>query len=300
MKTKRRFSLSMLARFVREGRGTGVGTAYKPWHQVRKRDPSSHGRSHLQELYDRQCHLLSDAEKVTLLFCSMLPNLQSVCEQFPLKLTFAPHELGAYDIRYTAGSFPGTLQIAQALGIKHPVIREEGEKQEWISTTDLLLIFLTKAGQKLVAVSVKAERWSALSKRRRTLQLLDIERSYWLARNVPWLLITPDLFDPEVGQFLQIIAPWTLGAPASHHAIATAMKMARRMPAKSITTVISEIAQQIGDADLAQRALWQAVWTGRLPCDLRRGWRPHVPLRLMRAEEFHQFNPVAMMRSAWI
>jgi hypothetical protein len=51
--------------------------------------------------------------------------------------------------------------------------------------------------------------------------------------------------------------------------------------------------------EAAQRALWQAVWTGALPVDLRRGWRPHVPFRVISHAAFWDLNPIAARRSAW-
>jgi hypothetical protein len=60
-----------------------------------------------------------------------------------------------------------------------------------------------------------------------------------------------------------------------------------------------QLADELGSLDLAQRAVWQSIWRGELPIDLTRGWRPHVPLKLVSPAKFAEFNPILSRRSAW-
>ena len=302
MRTQKRFKPTVLDGYTREGRGTGTFENYLPWHRVSRSDPSSRGRSHLMIWRNRQRELLSDGEWTGLNFSTMLSNVVDLVEQFPLAQEDCKFELSRWDIRIGERLFPGTVSLARTLGIKHPHVREMEEKRLWTATTDLLLILRTSSGLlELLAISCKPGSIKDLSPR--ALQLLNLERSYWSARNVPWLLITSEEFEKSVGLTLRRIAPWGLNAPVSKRAIAVAVEMARAMYLYSVTDLLRQLARTLvgSDADLspAQAALWQAVWNGHLPIDLRRGWRPHVPLKLISPQAFYALNPIAMRRSAW-
>lgn len=302
MRTQKRFTPAVLDRYTREGRGTGTLKNYLPWHRVSRADPSSLGRSHLIIWRQRQRELLSDGEWTALNFATMLPNVVDLAEQFPLAQEDSKFELSRWDIRVGERLYPGTVSLARALGIKHPQVMEREEKRLWTATTDLLLVLRTSNGRlELLAISCKPGSIKDLSPR--ALQLQNLERSYWSARNVPWLLITSEEFEQSVGLTLRRIAPWGLDSPANHLDVAVAVKMARAMYLYSVTDVLHQLARTLvgSDTDLsaAQSALWQAVWNGHLPIDLRRGWRPHVPLSLISPQAFYALNPIAMRRSAW-
>ncbi len=246
---------------------------------------------------DRQRELLSDGEWVCLLFGTLLNTVKDVREQLKLSLDDSPHELEHYDARYTGQSFPGTRSIASRLGIKHPRVTGEGRSSDWIMTTDQLVLLQGMDGHlELLAVSYKPD-CEALTKRNR--QLLSIEAAYWAARSVQWILITPDLFEESVGVTLRRTAPWGLGAPVSPAAIRAAVIITEQFLGHSLNFTLDALKNQLGDIDLAQRAFWQAVWCGALPVDLRRGWRPHLPIELLDPAGFIALNPVASRRSSW-
>lgn len=298
MRTTKRFTPQVLQRFRRQGRGNGTFADYIPWHCVSRGDPASRGRSHLQMWRHRQCELLSDHEWSILLFVLMLLNLIDVREQFPLSHDEAAHELGAY--RADAGDqrFPGTLSIARRLGFRHPVTAKGEESESWVMSTDFLLALRTELGAiELLAIAVKTEEESR-DKRKR--QLLAIEREYWLARGVTWLLITPALYDEEVGLNLRMQMPWMLGDPAPEAAQQIAADTIRHFPGRSLTFILNQLTLALGEIDLAQRAFWQAVLSGKIPMKLRRGWRPHQPIVVLTHADFLAQNPVAAGRSAWI
>lgn len=297
MRTQKRFTPALLERFARQGRGTGTYQSYLPWHRVGRGDPSSLGRSHLMMWRERQRELLSDGEWVGLLFSTMISNLADVREQQRLSLEDGPSELAFYDVRYGAKRFAGTLAIAKTLGFKHPRVNGDGASDDWVMTTDQLLVIRLPSGQlELLAVAYKPDG-KKLTKRNR--QLLAIEKAYWDARGVVWLLITPDLFAESVGDSLRRAVPWGLGTTVSASDIAIAVHAVNQALGHTFTYTLNVITAALGNKDRAQRAYWQSVWTGAIPMDLRTGWRPHLPIKLLSQDEFVALNPVASRRTSW-
>jgi hypothetical protein len=139
MRKGRRFTPARLERWRRNGRGTGTGSNYIPWHQVTRDDPSSRGRSHtVPWRFKRLHHLLSDQELIAFGFATMLPDVHDLREQFPLAHDDHQQEITAYTTA-PLGSAAGTATIANELGCKHPLVYGNGECAPWILSTDLLL-----------------------------------------------------------------------------------------------------------------------------------------------------------------
>ena len=298
MRTIKRFSPDILDRYRDLGRGTGTYESYIPWHRVSRSDPASWGRSHLLTWHNRHIELLSDREFITTFFASRLLLSSSridIREQFPLSLDEAPHELSAYDLQFGFSSYPGTLEIADKLGIKHPMTHGDGRSAPWVMTTDLLLTLHTDNKPSFLAIAIKDK--NKLTKR--TKELLSIEQSYWKHRNVHWLFITPNEYHPLVALTLQRTWPWALENPASADHLELARQAIENYQSYSLTYLLTKLTEQIGNFTQAQHAVWQTIWSGKTPVDLRRGWRPHIPLRIISQEEFDQLNPVLVRRSAW-
>lgn len=298
MRTTKRFTHLVLDRFHRQGRGKGTFKLYKPWHQVTRGDPASQGRSHLIAWFGRLRHLLSDGEWDQQLLATMLQNLVDSLEQLSLDLDAAPHPLCRYTLRASYVLYPGTRELAKELGIKHPITRDKnGENTtSWVMSTDLLLILVGLSGEyEMLALSFKPK--GRLTKRAK--EKLRLEREYWLRRGVEWLLITPDLYDERARLTLHRIAPWALDDEAHPQSRAAAVAAVKECPWASFTSVLHAVTSVVGCKELAQRAIWQAVWKGELPIDLTRGWRPHLPLTLVSPDEFANFNPILKRRSAW-
>ncbi|EJE54417.1 TnsA endonuclease like protein [Acidovorax sp. CF316] len=300
MRTEKRFTPTVLERFLREGRGTGSYAEYLPWHRVSRGDPSSLGRSHLIPWRQRQRELLSDGEWTGLNFAGLLSDLVDLVEQFPLSQDDALHEISRWHVGGGLTHYPGTLETARLLGIKHPKVSEGDLTHIWTSTTDLLLVLRTQRGTlELLAVSCKPS--SALT--RRAKQLLLLEKTYWERRRVPWILITPEQYDANVAMTLRRSSPWGFDEPASASQVSIACEVVRGMPRHRFSSVIQQLTDLFGGEPYrydAQRALWQSIWRGLLPVDLRRGWRPHQPLALISHQEFHSLNPMLVRRSACI
>ena len=247
--------------------------------------------------HERQRELLSDGEWVGLLFSTMISNLLDVREQHRLPTENGPFELALYDVRYGGKDYPGTLAVAKTLGLKHPRVNGDGTSDDWQMTTDQVLVLRLPSGQlALMAVAYKPDD-KKLTKRVR--QLLAIEKGYWDARGVTWILITPELFDESVGVTLRRAVPWGLGGAVSTSDIAVAVNAVNQALGHTFTYTLDSIATVLGDRDLAQRAFWQGVWCGAIPMDLRTGWRPHLPIKLLSQDAFAALNPVASRRTSW-
>ena len=282
---------------MRQGRGTGTHRNYIPWHRVGRGDPSSQGRSHLMVWRERQRELLSDGEWDGLAFSTLIGNLEDIREQHKLSTNSGPHELLLYDVRTTCSEYPGTLEIAKTLGFKHPRVNGEGTSDDWHMTTDQVLVLRLSSGQlELLAVAYKPDN-KRLTERNR--QLLAIEKAYWEARGVTWILITPDLFEESAGLTLRRTAPWGLGVATSTDEKKVAVNVVHQTLGHTFTYTLDSLEVELGNKDLAQRAFWQAVWNGDIPMDLRMGWRPHLPIKLLTPEAFTALNPVASRRSSW-
>jgi hypothetical protein len=254
MRTTKRFTPAVLARFERQGRGTGTYEDYIGWHQVTRGDPASRGRSHLLNWKGRLIHLLSDGELGEQLFATMLPNLDDSLEQHKLTPEDSPHPLLAYGAPVSDELFPGTLRLAEELGIRHPKVYGKGESDDWVMTTDLVLVF-DRPGEArtMLALAFKPKGWD---KSRRAKQLLRLEREYWLRRGVPWLLITPELYDKRVLMTLRRIACWAIVDPVSPELrrVACEIAMPTRLPASPSCST---------DRGGVPRCTWPSVRSGR-------------------------------------
>jgi len=160
------FDKKKIARFHKEGRGTGHGDEYLPWLKVS--DVASRGRSHrlLGATTGRVHHLLSDLERNALLIYDFREDVVDLREQFPLDRD-------------------ETQIIAEQAGIRHPV--DTKSRVALVQTTDIVVDLSGPAGRSTLARAIKPA--SELGKKR-AVEKLEIERRYWTARGVCWGLIT--------------------------------------------------------------------------------------------------------------
>jgi hypothetical protein len=299
MRKGKRFTPALLEKWQREGRGRGLQQQYQPWHQVTRSDPGSRGRSHLINWrFGRLHHLLSDQELVAFCFAVMHPDLHDIREQYALPLYEDVAELSIVD-GAQRGLVDGTLSLATSLGIKHPAVRKDGVARPWVMSTDLLLTLQRGSGVfELVAVSVKDSQ--ELSNARK-LDLLRIERAYWEHQGILWLLLTPDQFTKAVAINLRYSMPWAVDPkPYSAECLEQAREIYFRHPGATSAEIVSAVARHFSYvAQDAQRALWQAVWSGRITLDLGSALRPSSLLRTISPEAFWSQNPIVSRRSAW-
>lgn len=300
MRKGRRFTPARLTKWSDQGRGTGTGANYQPWHQITRDDPGSRGRSHiLNWTFGRLHHLLSDLELVAFGFATMVPDLVDLREQFPLSPDPHSPDVADYreDLAYEQAA--GTLDVARELGFKHPIIRKDGVRQDWVMTTDLVLT-VEPPGREVSLLAISVKHHDELGKRR-TRELLAIERAYWLQQGVDWLLLTPQLYEASVGLVVRVGMHWATGhAQADAQALQACAALSSRLEGRSMDAALALISAHISvDTLSAQRIFWQSVWTGLLP--LRMSWnlRPASPIALVAPEAFWGQNPITARRSAW-
>lgn len=300
MRKGQRFTPARLVRWHVTGRGTGTGADYQPWHQVTRDDPGSRGRSHLINWrFGRLHHLLSDLELVAFGFASMLPGVVDVREQFPLARDDHLPELAPYQVARLGQSAPGTLQIADDLGHRHPVVRKGDDEEVWVMTTDLVLTLTNRLGRtELLAISIKSADELA---NERKLQLLRIEREYWRRQDVYWLLLTSSLYSAPVANAIRIGMPWTIGHPnVAPELTAAGSRLATEINGRPLRQCLEFIGDHLGiDTHAAQCVMWQSIWCGALPVNLSRPLRLNEPLELLSPADFWQQNPIASRRTAW-
>lgn len=165
---KRRYSFDedKLARFLKEGRGQGIGKDYRPWLTIQ--DVSSLGRSsriHSRKT-DREHHLLSDIETALFLLLDWSNSVTDIREQFPLDRD-------------------ETRRIAANIGVRHPA--DTQSRIDIVMTTDFVVN--VRAGDTVTLAARSVKPASELDKAR-TLEKQEIERRYWQIKGVDWGLVT--------------------------------------------------------------------------------------------------------------
>lgn len=299
MRKGQRFTHARLDTWASRGRGTGFGSHYLPWHQVTRGDPGSRGRSHLINWrLGRLHHLLSDHELLIMGFSAMVPGVVDIREQFPLSLSPHPRELSLVNREEFGRIAPGTLELADSLGIRHPRLGAVKNEDWWVMSTDLLLTINQGSLTQLVAISVKYDNELA---RGRTLELLQLEREYWRCQGVPWLLITPSTYAPEVGATVRHALPWALVPEVIPNLVMEGIaELGSKLHGGTFDRALSSISTAFNcTRSDAQFLLWGAVWAGVLPVDLSMRMDPNAIVRVIPSADFLSMNPVVSRRSAW-
>lgn len=157
---------------IKEGRGQGFKSEYKPWLEVN--ELSSRGTSHrvYSSKTNRVSHLLSNLENCAFNVFVWADCVEDIREQYPL----LPIE--------------STLQIAEKMGIKHPSFNDKQNGQLLtVMTTDFLVTEIDPdSGTKRDhAFSVKMA--SDLNNAR-VREKLDIEAEYWNQQGVQFHILT--------------------------------------------------------------------------------------------------------------
>lgn len=134
-KRQRGMTKTKMERWLKEGRGQGMGVDYKPWLFVQ--DVTSAGRSHREMVIKtaRQYFFFSDLENRYFHILEYLVRVIDIREHYPL----LPIE--------------ETVFIANELGIKHPTDPSSG--QNVVMTTDFLITISENGQNRLLARTVK-------------------------------------------------------------------------------------------------------------------------------------------------
>lgn len=242
-----------IARLEREGRGKGSGAEYLPWIFVS--DFSSQGKSRrkFSSKSGRHHHLLSDGEHNLFLLLEFSNDVVDIREQFPLERD-------------------ETRSIAARLNIKHPVY--PGTRVTEVMTTDFLVKFNRDGNESLEAFSSKT---ADDLENPRTLEKLEIERSYYEDLGIPYRLVLDTSLPTNKVKNIY----WFRGAVLDDHGLAEYpeefVELGRRMlhefsraPAKGTLAQFcanfdARVGVQVGTGLLIARAL---LWQGELQTDL--------------------------------
>ncbi|TBL68367.1 TnsA endonuclease C-terminal domain-containing protein [Paenibacillus thalictri] len=174
-KRQRKTTQAVIEKRIKEGRGTGHFSDYKPWLTIH--DVPSQGvvTRILGWKSDRLHHYFSE-------YFELAHHYQ---------LEWA---LGCCDIReqYPLLPLEKTLFIADKLGVKHPV--DPKTKHPIVMTTDMLLTVQTEDDVRFVAHTIKPK--SKLNKR--VLEKFEIEKVFFKDASIEWALITEHQINYEL------------------------------------------------------------------------------------------------------
>lgn len=180
---RRRYDMTeaKIARRYKEGRGSGHGRDYKPWHYVQ--DVPSPGRRSrfLGRTTKRIHHALSDIETAAILEFDWDDEVTDIREQVPLDR----------DV---------TRRIAAAMGVRHP--RDPRTQVDIVVTTDVVVDH-SRTGRQPYFVKSSSE----LGKRR-VLEKFEIERRYWALERLPLLVRTEKEYPKDRTHNLEWLHPF--------------------------------------------------------------------------------------------
>ena len=222
--------------------------------------------------------------------------MRDVLEQFSLSRDTHQPFLRRYDLNFPSAELDGTIAIAQKLGIRHPTIYSKKDRECWTLTTDLVLVYGSGKQTKVIPVSAKRE----FPSKARQGELFELERKYWEIEGCRWILFVFDLVPLRVRLNILALVPWIL--------------ISSRIPddlldraSKSLDQGLLLLHEALGLLQIslgvsltyAQAIFWQAVWSGRIPIDLREDLFRGKPLARISFAAFKAFNPIWSGRSAW-
>lgn len=156
---------------IKDGRGSGRVSNYKPWLYVN--EVPSEGRSQrvYSHLTGRIHHVLSDLEFAVFLLLDYNSVVTDIREQFPLNRD-------------------DTLRISKDGQLWHP---SQGGVNLVMSSD--FLVNSTSKNQPKFAIQAK---YSEALKDPRTIEKLEIERRYWQLKKIPFFLVTEKEIDKVV------------------------------------------------------------------------------------------------------
>lgn len=167
------------AKKLSENRGEGIGKDYIPFFRVHELSSSGESVRVKGTKTSRIHHLLSGLEFLTFQVFDWSPHVVDIREHFPLNLS-------------------ETTILADHLGLNHPAVKQKLK----VVTTNFLIDL--EGGEKL-AINVLYKK--ELSKKR-NLEKLQLEKSYWQQRGVKWLVVTEDQFTAELKENMAWIRPY--------------------------------------------------------------------------------------------
>lgn len=174
---KRKYGLTekKIAKYIKEGRGQGIGNEYIPWIKVQ--DVPSQGRISRVKSWKTQRvhHFLSDLETKYFYYLEWQDDVIDIREQYPL----IDRSL--------------CMEIAADNNIQYP--RDPRTQTPIIMTSDFMItkIYLDKREEHIV----RTAKYANALEDERTLQKLFIEKEYYNIKNIDWGIVTEEII-PEI------------------------------------------------------------------------------------------------------
>jgi|SRR5690625_584850 len=185
-------------KYFKEGRGRGVGKDYIPWTKTHTHEFSSKGRATrtLGIKTGRIHHLQSDNQYRAFLLFEFNKRVTDIRESYPL--------LDVMEV------------IDEKDDLRFDKFRNKETKEPYVITTNFLLTVKKEDGsENLVARTVK--NVSELN-RKITWEGLEIERRYWLQKNIDWKVITNKQLPRQLAKNIEWVRETLL--PGSGHDVA--------------------------------------------------------------------------------
>ena len=158
-----------IARYIKEGRGSGRKEDYKPWINIQ--NISSKGRSsRIKGFTSNRIHqLLSDLEAKCFYTLEWDDSIYDIREQYPL----LDRDMA--------------MNIARDKNIKYPIDVES--KTPIVMTTDFLITKIENGRLVDEAITVKYKKDL---ENKRVIEKFEIEKEYWNKKGIHWSIVTED------------------------------------------------------------------------------------------------------------
>lgn len=180
-KRKRAFTEKKYEKWLKEGKGSGELTKYKPWLDIQATSSLGTSTRGFSPKTGRMFQLLSNLEKYYAYSLEFSSEVIDIREQYPLLYR------------------EDTMTIADKLNIEHP--KDRSAQVYTVMTTDFLVI--VKEGNKLIQKARTIKPTNQLS--RRCIEKFEIERKFWANRNIEWKLVTDKDINVDYGMNLELL-----------------------------------------------------------------------------------------------
>ena len=160
---RRTWNSSVFSNYLKEGRGQGIGSKYKPWICIQNFPSNGIVSRVIGAKTGRIHHLMSNLELSLFYILDWTDDVVDIREQCPLI------------------DLAEAINIAETANIKYPYDSKSGFP--YVLTSD----FYVETKQGAAAIAVKPS--SELGKLR-VREKLEIERRYWTRRGIDWCIMT--------------------------------------------------------------------------------------------------------------
>ena len=228
MSRRRRMNLAKIQKLIAEGRGQGAGPDYLPWKTIQECMSGDQRNRILGWKTGRQHDYFRLLELYYHYTLDWSPIVIDIQEHFPLL---------SFNFKLPLEE---TILIAKQCGIRHPI--DEESKGPIPLTTNFVITIQQSIGVKRLARTIiKA---SDLSKKR-IIEMLEIERRFWLARGIDWGIITEHQIDIDLAKNIDWVHPYR-----SSSTLLPLNEITIHGISKTLTQMISECSEPLNEVAL--------------------------------------------------